>query len=151
MSERSEKALELFKSGFNCSQAIFAPFAKNLGLDEETSLKLACGFGNGIARKGEVCSAVTVAALISGLLYGSADSKDAKSLGQTYEEIQRVEKLFCKKHGSSLCRELRENGQPDSDEKNKYKKRPCDELIEDAVVLIEKVMFEDEVDKYGKD
>ena len=33
MSERSEKAVELFKSGYNCSQAVFAAYADLFGFD----------------------------------------------------------------------------------------------------------------------
>ena len=39
MSERSEKAVELFKSGYNCSQAVFAAYADLFGFDEDTALK----------------------------------------------------------------------------------------------------------------
>ena len=40
MSERSEKAVELFKSGYNCSQAVFAAYADLFGFDEDTALKV---------------------------------------------------------------------------------------------------------------
>ena len=33
--DRIEKAEELFRSGCNCSQSVFAAFADELGLDEE--------------------------------------------------------------------------------------------------------------------
>ena len=45
MSTRVEKAVELFKSGFNCSQAVFAAFAGDFGMDEETALKVSAGLG----------------------------------------------------------------------------------------------------------
>ena len=49
MSERSEKAVELFKSGYNCSQAVFAAYADLFGFDEDTALKVSAGLGGGEA------------------------------------------------------------------------------------------------------
>jgi len=57
-SDRIEKAVQIFNSGFNCAQAVFAAFADDL--PEGTVLKLATGFGGGIGRRGEICGAVPV-------------------------------------------------------------------------------------------
>ena len=40
MSKHSDRAVELFKSGYNCSQAVFAAFSDKTGLPEETP----CGY-----------------------------------------------------------------------------------------------------------
>ena len=55
---KKEKALEVFSSNFNCSQAVFSVFAEEYGLDKEIYLKIATSFGGGM-RKGEACGAVT--------------------------------------------------------------------------------------------
>ncbi len=44
---KSEKALELFASGFNCSQAVLTAFAPDFGLDEKLALMLGTQFGGG--------------------------------------------------------------------------------------------------------
>lgn len=31
--KKSEKAVELFKKGYNCSQSVFGAFAEDLGID----------------------------------------------------------------------------------------------------------------------
>ena len=54
MSEKSEKAKELFKSGCNCSQAVLGVFSKELGLDFETAMKISSSFGGGMGRMREV-------------------------------------------------------------------------------------------------
>ena len=46
-----------FKEGYNCSQAVFAAFSKEVGLPRQTALQLASGFGGGIGRMREVCGA----------------------------------------------------------------------------------------------
>lgn len=50
MSIKSEKAKELFKSGYNCSQAVLGVFCEELGLDFETAMKIASSFGGGMGR-----------------------------------------------------------------------------------------------------
>ena len=54
MSERSEKAVELFKNGYNCSQAVFAAYADLFGFDENMALKVSAGLGGGNAYRHEV-------------------------------------------------------------------------------------------------
>ena len=52
--KRSESAEELFRSGMNCSQAVFCAFADEFGMDAETAAKVACGLGGGVGRMREV-------------------------------------------------------------------------------------------------
>lgn len=150
MSERSEKAVELFKEGFNCSQAVVGAFCKDIGLDEKTALKVAAGFGGGVGRTGEICGALSGVSIVAGMLYGATDGRDAESKAHTYEEIQRVLKAFKEKYGFVTCRELK-NPPKDGEDAVSYKRRPCVSIVEDAVLMAEKVMFEDEVKKYGED
>ena len=59
MSEKSEKAKELFKSGYNCSQSVLGVFCEELGMDFDTAMKIACPFGGGMGRMREVCGTVS--------------------------------------------------------------------------------------------
>ena len=70
MSAKSEEAVERFKKGFNCSQAVFGTFSEQVGLDCETACKVATGFGGGM-RMGGTCGAVTGAFMALGLKYGN--------------------------------------------------------------------------------
>ena len=70
-----EKAESLFRSGCNCSQAVFATFAEELGLDEELAKRIACGLGGGVGRMREVCGAVSAAALVIGMRAGADKAK----------------------------------------------------------------------------
>ena len=40
--DRIQKAVELFKSGYNCSQSVVAAFADMYGFTQEQSLRMAC-------------------------------------------------------------------------------------------------------------
>ena len=44
---RADKAEELFRRGYNCSQSVFAAFADIAGMTEEEAAKLASPFGAG--------------------------------------------------------------------------------------------------------
>lgn len=82
---RKEKALEYFRRGFHCSQAILASYADLCGLTEKQALKLGACFGSGM-RKGEVCGACSGALMVLGSLYGQYDLSDTASR-QTANEV----------------------------------------------------------------
>jgi C_GCAxxG_C_C family probable redox protein len=103
MTDLPEAAVNCFSRSFNCSQAVFSAFAPQFGMEEKTALKLASPFGGGIARRGEVCGAVTGALLTLGLARG-ADTPAGKD--QIYRLSQEFMRRFEEKHGTILCREL---------------------------------------------
>jgi len=150
MSERSEKAKELFKSGYNCSQAVVGVFCEELGLDFETAMKVACSFGGGMGRMREVCGTVTGMFMASGLaLAGSGNAPEVKKA--QYEHVQELAKRFKDQNGSIICRELLEGvgatstPTPDARTENYYKKRPCVELVGDAVEILERYLTEKKI------
>ena len=65
-----ERAVSCFEKGFSCSQAVFSTYAEHSGLDHETALRIAGGFG-GMGRMGETCGALSGAFMVIGLKYGS--------------------------------------------------------------------------------
>ena len=150
MSQRTEKAVELFKSGFNCSQAVFAAFAEDFGMDEETALKVSAGLGGGVGRAREVCGTVTGAALVAGMKYGATDGADAEGKKKCYEVVQQLIEEFKKENPSIVCRELlglnetnHTNPVPEARTDGYYKKRPCVQLVEDSARAVEKIIFEE--------
>ena len=142
MTSRSEKAKELFKSGYNCSQSVLGVFAEELGLDFETAMKISSPFGGGMGRMREVCGTVSGMFMTVGLIYGVKDS-DAKAKGELYKKIQELANRFKSQNGSIICRELLEGVTssntpiPSARTDEYYKKRPCVELVGDAVEILE--------------
>ncbi len=86
MKTKSEVAMEKFLAGYNCAQSVLFAFGPDLGLDGETSLKLATGFGAGMGRRGEVCGAVTGGILALGLKYGRGGRQDRQATEETYQK-----------------------------------------------------------------
>ena len=48
MSKNSEQAVERFRNGLNCSQAVLSSYCEEFGLDCEQAFKIATGFGGGM-------------------------------------------------------------------------------------------------------
>lgn len=150
MSERTQRAVELFKSGFNCSQSVFAAFAGEFGMDEETALKVSAGLGGGVGRAREVCGAVSGAAMLVGFKYGATDGDDAEAKQRCYQVVQQIIAEFKENNPSIVCRELLElnegagtDPKPEARTEQYYKKRPCVQLVEDAARAVEKILFKE--------
>jgi len=106
MKTKNEVAVEKFLAGYNCAQSVLFAFGPDLGLDGDASLKLATGFGAGMARCGNVCGAVTGGILALGLKYGRGARQDRAATEETYQKTLDLMARFEKQHGSCLCRVL---------------------------------------------
>ena len=144
MSERGDKAYELFKNGYNCAQAVAGAFSDLLGMDMDTVAKLASGFGGGMGRMREVCGTFSGIVMVVSTLYGYSDSKDTANKTEVYSRIQELAEQFRKDNGSIICRELlgisKPEGSPVPEQRTSeyYKKRPCPELCRYAADLLER-------------
>ncbi len=141
MNSYSQKAMNLFKDGYNCAQSVFLTFAEDLGFDKETALKLSSSFGGGMGRMREVCGAVSAMFMIAGLKYGYTSPTDKTAKTEHYERIQELAKKFKDKHETIICRELLgvdadDNPIPSDRTPEYYASRPCERLIGDAAEII---------------
>lgn len=151
MTIHEEKAVELFKKGYNCSQSVFVAFCDIMNIDEETALRLSSSFGGGMGRLREVCGAVTGMFMVAGILYGYSDSDNNEEKKLHYARIQSLAGEFKELNGSYICRELLSgisfdsspNPTPRTD--GFYKKRPCVELVGQAAAIMDKYISENEI------
>ena len=74
MEKRIEKAVELFKEGYNCSQSVVAAFADIYGFTNEQALKMSASFGGGIGRMRQTCGAACGLFMLAGLETGDRKS-----------------------------------------------------------------------------
>ncbi len=146
MSEYRERATELFKQGYNCSQAVLASFCEDMDMDFETALKLSSSFGGGMGRLREVCGAVSAMFMIAGIRFGYADPDDKLAKAEHYKLIQLLAEQFKARNGSLVCRELlglagQDGGySPEERTGQYYQKRPCAELVGDAADIISELI-----------
>lgn len=145
---RREIAIENFKKGYNCTQAIVLCFADILPADAELLSKISCSFGGGMGRLREVCGAVSGMFIAAGILYGYSSPETGNIKAEHYARIQKLASEFEKKHGSIVCRELlglnagHDAPVPEPRTKDFYQKRPCAEIIGDAAEILEKFIAE---------
>lgn len=140
--ERIARAVELFKSGYNCSQSVVAAFADMYGLTEEQALKVSASFGGGIGRMRETCGAACGMFILAGLQYGTTDPKDAAGKGENYRIVQELAEKFKAANGFLKCRDLlgldkdaKESHQPAERNTAYYTKRPCAQIVEEAAKI----------------
>ena len=137
--KRVDRAKALFKEGFNCSQAVCAACADLYGLDEQTALRVAASFGGGIGRMRQTCGAACGMFILAGLENGSATPGDAEGKKQNYVLVQDLAAKFKAENGSLICAELLgiapkpENPTPAERTEAYYQKRPCVEMVANAV------------------
>ena len=148
---RGDRARELFREGYNCSQAVTLAFAEELearGISREMAAGLASSFGGGLGRLREVCGCVSGMALVCGALEGYTDPKAAAEKQDHYKRIQKLVTAFKDENGSYICRELLAgintdtNPMPEARTESYYKKRPCAELAACAVDILERHLEE---------
>ncbi len=144
MSKYSQRAVELFMSGCNCSQAVFAAFAPDFGVSEQIALQISVGLGGGVGRMREVCGAVSGSAMAVGLKFPQLDK------GGVYEKVRQIAEEFKKSNPSIICRELlslqvaEKSPLPEARTPEYYKVRPCVKIVEDAALATEKILFGEE-------
>ena len=148
MTKKREKATQLFYEGYNCSQAVFAAFCEDFGLDLETALKLSSSFGGGMGRLREVCGAVSAMFMVAGLKDGYSNPNDTDEKAEHYKRIQCLAEEFKRKNNTIICRELLKNVKilegknPESRTTEYYKVRPCARFVGDAAEIMEKYLNE---------
>ena len=137
---RAQKAQDLFKQGFNCSQAVFASCADIYGInDEQLALRLAASFGGGTGRMRMTCGAANGMFMLAGLHNGSATPHDSEGKMANYAFVQQLAGEFKAKYGSLVCAELLglapkpQDPRPAERTEQYYEKRPCVEMIAEAV------------------
>lgn len=141
-----EKSQELFARKFHCSQAVFAAFAEELGLNEKQALKLGACFGGGMC-KGEVCGACTGALMALGLKFGQCEIGDVDSKTKANDITVKFLETFKNKNGSYVCRELlgcdlaTQDGKMYAREHNLFTEF-CPEMVISATEIAEKLLLE---------
>ena len=137
-----EEAINRFKEGFSCSQAIFLTYGKQYGIDEKTAKAIARSFGGGMGRTCQTCGAVTGAYMVLGFITNSENEKLAKE--ETYSLVQGFSRKFHEIHGDVNCERLlgcdlgTVEGQ-DYFKSNNLNQR-CTGFVKDAALILEELI-----------
>jgi C_GCAxxG_C_C family probable redox protein len=143
---RDEIAVGKFLEGYNCAQSVLYSFCKELRIDENSALKMACGFGSGMGGNEEVCGAVTGGIIVIGSKYGRGKDDDPAAKERTYSKTRELMARFSHKHGTYICRTLLNGCDLSTEEGKKYFKengllhKTCKVCVESVVTILEDIL-----------
>ena len=101
-----EKAIELLKKKYHCSQALLGAFAGDFGLDLKTAFKISTCFGGGM-RQGTTCGCITGGLLVLGLAFGFTDPQDKELETYGNRKTEEYIRTFREKmQGDVFCRDI---------------------------------------------
>ncbi len=140
-----DAAHKLFDKGLNCAQSVLAAKSDLTGLSVTNSLKIATGFGAGMAKMQQTCGAVTGAYMVIGALHGRVNPDDEASRDKTYGLIEEFNRRFIELHGSLNCRELLgvdlqiKEGIEEAEREGYFQSR-CAKFVEDAEKILDEIL-----------
>lgn len=146
MSERTEKAEELFKTGYNCAQAVVGAYSDLFGVEPKEAMRAAECFGGGMGRMRLTCGAVSGMFMLISLKYSKGEPKDTETRTKIYETVREAAKRFEEKNGTIVCGELlgidtvEKSAQPSERTETYYKKRPCIGCVADCAEILEEIL-----------
>ena len=140
-----EKAIETFRAGLNCSQAVFTAYSDKLNFDNDLALSVSCGFGGGMGRLQETCGAVTGSFMVLGVHTCKRHSDNKTRKEETYKLVQEFSRQFKQINGTTDCIDLlqidlkTEEGNRIAKEKNLFG-TVCEKCISDSIGIIEELI-----------
>jgi C_GCAxxG_C_C family probable redox protein len=142
---RVESAVACFQGGFSCSQAVLSAYAEEFGLDRDTAVRVAAGFGGGMGRMAGTCGAVTGALMVLGLKYGVTDADDRQAKEALYERVREFSRRFAARHDSTVCRDLLgcDISTPEGLQRATQEKLPatvCPKFVQSAAEILEELL-----------
>ena len=132
----------MFDQGFICSQSVLAAYCDLYGLEKDLALRIANGFGAGIARKQEVCGAVTGAVMLIGLKYGKIEPDDSDAHEKTYKMVDCFCNKFLERNNSINCHELLGCDLPTAKQKGLFSTL-CTKYVKDSAEIIEELIIQE--------
>ena len=141
MNARIDKALQMFKNGYNCAQVVLVAYGEKYGLGYETALKLADGLAQGM-RCAEVCGTASGAVLVLGLKYGDNLPKEKNLVKPAHEKTASFMLEFQNRHKHLRCEDIlgydvtTPEGMAEHARTN-YKETKCSVIIADTMALLE--------------
>jgi C_GCAxxG_C_C family probable redox protein len=134
------------KNGYSCSQSVFSALAERWNISPDVSLRIAAGFGGGLARSAGTCGCVTGAVMAIGLAQRDIGPEANRSEKEkTYERCRQFMRAFEDRNGSTRCSELlgcnigTPEGLAEALREGLFQSR-CTKLVRDAVEIVQSML-----------
>ena len=127
----ANQAVELFKSGLYCSEAILQVFNKHLNLRlNDAAIKMATGFGAGLGASKCSCGSLTGAVLVLSAVKGRTSIED--SVDEVFALTQELHDRFKERYKATCCRVLTKPVEWGAPEHHQY----CEQFVSGAVEIL---------------
>lgn len=138
--DKMKAAGECYKKGCTCSQALLCAYADELGIEKETAYRMMEGFGCGMGKMQELCSALAAAVCVIGFhVSGGIPRKGRDKAGyggrlETCSGVRQVMDIFRQEYGGITCKEILRGVEPEEAD--------CGMKVKDMVIMIDRVLYE---------
>jgi C_GCAxxG_C_C family probable redox protein len=106
MKELEEDAVNIFNSGFACSESIIFAIRKHFQLNlSDDAIAMSSGFPWGLGGGGCICGALAGGTIMLGYFFGRTEPGDV-SISQCFQLSQELHDYFRKSCGATCCRVL---------------------------------------------
>lgn len=135
---KKEKALNLFREGYNCSQSVLMACSGMSGV----MARAGAAFGGGMGRMQKTCGAVTGAYICFSLAYGSESLPGPEEKERLYGKVREFNRIFVERNGTDLCSALLGEDLSTPEGRRRIEERGltrsvCEKCISDAIEIIE--------------
>ncbi len=104
MDKISQRAGEVFESGYYCAESVLLAVAESRGIESELIPRIATGFCGGMSRTCGTCGAVSGGVMAIGLCLGR--TAPGESVAPAYSAVGKFSEKFKARFGSINCKDL---------------------------------------------
>lgn len=131
--EAVQRAVDNFKQGYACSQAVVLAFAGEVGLDETVAKRISGTFGGGMGRLRQKCGALTGSFMILGMAKGYDRPDDMDGKMNVYKKVRELNRRVEDTFGTTQCNELLiKYSKPERVQERTHHQDICVNIVADA-------------------
>ncbi len=104
LNDVAEKAGQLYAGNYHCCEAIVLAVSEFMGMENDLLLKVSTPFGGGMINNGATCGSLLAAYICMGVFRGRSSENESRK--NACEPADRIFQKFCRKYGSSSCRDI---------------------------------------------
>lgn len=153
--EMRDKAIDIFKKRFHCSQAVLAAGQEKMGAVNEEVVKALGLFGGGISGTCRVCGALTGGiALISSLFSrGNLEQRENPKMWSLGHKFIHAFEDLTREYGGTDCKDIARINWQDNDQVKEFYSNPesrrkhCIQLVGDTAYILGKLLEEEVLKK----
>lgn len=137
MEQLQKDAVEIFNSGFTCSESVICAIRKAFELDmPDCAIAMSSGFPWGLGGGGCICGALAGATMCLGFLFGRTTPGDPRNL-HCFELTNELHDKFKNACGGTCCRVLTRGMEKQSPER----KAQCTRFVSDTVKITAEIII----------